>query len=91
MKLIWTGNPNTVEKKVFSSYSNKNFLDIISEFPKIQKDDGTIEVITSTVISDELKSIESVVRGSTEMRLAFIQCITGGGKITDLKQNVRKF
>lgn len=47
--------------------------------------------ISSTVISDELKSIESVVRGSTEMRLAFIQCITGGGKITDLKQNVRKF
>lgn len=47
--------------------------------------------ISSTVISEELKSIESFVRGSTQMRLAFIQCITGDGKITDLKQDVRKF
>ena len=47
--------------------------------------------ISSTVISDDLKSIESVVKGSIEMRLAFIQCVTGDGKITDLKRDVRKF
>ena len=103
MKLIWTENSNTVEKKVFL---NKNFLTLSANFPKYRKMTGPLRLsrkldlyakylhklhISSTVISDELKSIESMVKGSTEMRLAFIQCVRGDGKITDLNQGVRKF
>ena len=45
MKLLWTGK-SLLTKKVFSKYSNKELLDIVSEFPKVERDDGSTEVVT---------------------------------------------
>lgn len=45
MKLLWTGK-SVLSNKTFSKYSNKELLDIVSEFPKVERDDGSIEVVT---------------------------------------------
>ena len=45
MQLVWSGDPTTVEKKTFSTYSSDDLLDIVRHFPKVELDDGSIQDI----------------------------------------------
>ena len=45
MKLLWTGNLQTVDEKTYCKYSDKGVLNVLRDFPRIQMENGEKVII----------------------------------------------